>query len=306
MPASKNRTYTKDPMSESPQKQYLNNFLDWAKLQPDIRAIALIGSAVRIDRPADRWSDYDLLVIASDPQIYLTATDWLNVIACPWFSILESAPSGEPLERRVLFEGGFDMDFIILSTEDARQGFQKTPMVQEISERGRQVLWDRDGLLSSIPAWPWSAQKVQAPSDPAFMEVVNDFWFHVAWTAKKLCRGELWIAKRCCDTYLKDLLLRMIEWEAQSVHGWKINTWFNGRFLEQWALPATVEELHRVFATYDPEAIWQALEASLKLFRRMAQETAERLAYAYPIEKDEQVSAWVARMHTENTVGSRE
>jgi aminoglycoside 6-adenylyltransferase len=171
-------------------------------------------------------------------------------------------------------------------------------MILEISQRGRKVLLDKAHVLSDIPASPKVAPNNQQPSSQLFANVVNDFWFHVAWTAKKLRRGELWIAKKCCDTHLKSLLLRMIEWEAQSVNDWKTDTWFDGRFLEQWAIPYTVEELHQAFAYYDPEDVWRALNATSRAFQRIAKNVSIQLGYIYPSEDAEQICAWVDRIHT--------
>ena len=53
-------------MSESLKEQLLRRFLEWADAQEDIGAVALVGSAARADHPADAWSDYDLVVAASD------------------------------------------------------------------------------------------------------------------------------------------------------------------------------------------------------------------------------------------------
>jgi aminoglycoside 6-adenylyltransferase len=286
-------------MTDSPKEQLLHNFLDWVGTQENIRAVALVGSAARLERPADEWSDYDLLVVAVDPQAYFRATDWLAAIGPVCCQILERNPAGEPVELRVLFEGSCDMDFIFASAEDARHGFPGNPMVREISQRGRRVLGDRGGLLPEIPASPASISTTVAPSEEEFTQVVSDFWFHVAWTAKKLRRGELWTAKRCCDVYLKDLLLRMMEWEARSVCGWETDTWFDGRFLEKWALPETLAELPHVFARYDTEEVWQALEATRQMFQRIAFATAGRLAYRYPEQADAGVSTWFARMQRE-------
>lgn len=160
------------------------------------------------------------------------------------------------------------------------------------------MLMDKDNLMmSTLLALPIPARPLQPPSSQTFLEVVNDFWFHAAWTAKKLQRGEIWIAKSCCDNYLKILLLRMVEWEAGAVNGWEFNIWFNGRFLEEWALPKTQEELRQVFAYYDTEDIWRALTATMEIFRRIAREIANHLAYPYPVNSDEQVSEWISLIH---------
>jgi aminoglycoside 6-adenylyltransferase len=283
-------------LRDSRKMQLLENFIEWARTQVDIRAVILAGSTGRKNNPADEWSDYDLIVVTTDPPQYLTSMDWLVHIGNPWVSVIERTSAGEPFERRVLFEGGFDMDFIIISPENILRDFNNKSIVLEIIQSGRQVLLDKDAILSNLLDLSLPVQAVTRPSYQTFQEVVNDFWFHVAWTAKKIKRGELWVAKNCCDTYLKNLLLRMIEWEAKSVNGWDFNTWFNGRFLERWALPQTVDELHGVFAIYNAESVWQALQATQVMFRRVAMETASHLGYSYPIVCDEKVSNWITQI----------
>ncbi len=279
-------------MDESARARILDRFLGWAASQPSIRAVALVGSQAREDHPADEWSDIDVVVVAANARSLLESMEWASIIAAPWFSITEKSASGETIERRILFEGCIDVDFIIVSAECALAGFPGT-FVGEIAARGARVLIDKDGILSSFPrqARPVSART--PPSSREFLEVVEDFWFHAAWTAKKLNRGELWVGKRCCDEYMKRLLLRMVEWHARLVGDGLKDTWFDGRFLEQWASPGVVEELRKAFARYDVEDVWDALSASMDIFHRIALETAGRLGCGYPAENAVRVSEWV-------------
>jgi aminoglycoside 6-adenylyltransferase len=129
---------------------------------------------------------------------------------------------------------------------------------------------------------------------------VHDFWFHAVWTAKKLRRGELWTAKSCCDDYMKRLLLRMVEWHTHATSGRMVDTWFNGRFMEQWASPAVLRELRKAFAHYDEDDIWRALLASMALFHQIANETAGHLQFAYPAENAEKVIGWVTACRLKN------
>jgi len=41
------------------------------------------------------------------------------------------------------------------------------------------------------------------PAQDEFLDLINDFWYHTVWTAKKLRRGELWTAQGCSDSYMK-------------------------------------------------------------------------------------------------------
>jgi aminoglycoside 6-adenylyltransferase len=50
-----------------------------------------------------------------------------------------------------------------------------------------------------------------ATADAAeFAQLTHDFWYHPLWTAKKLRRGEVWIAKQSCDCHLKALTVRLL------------------------------------------------------------------------------------------------
>jgi len=315
-------------MDPERQSLYLTRITAWIRTQEGIRAAALVGSAGRQDHPADEWSDIDLVLVAADPRAYLASTAWLAELGEVWFSYQESHIEGqEACERRVLFAGGQDVDFMVYSIESARQGFAGT-LVPEIAARGWRVLLDRDGILPVLPT-ATSHGPAQPPSWEEFSEVVSDFWFHTVWTAKKLHRGELWTAKRCCDDYLKRLLLRMLEWQAQlrslpshlkgevktngilgiggseaapntqnsdfysPVEGDRVDTWFNGRFIEQWASPTALEKLRIAFAHYDEQDVWRALRVSMELFDEVAKETARRLGYDYPVENVDKVVRWV-------------
>ncbi|NCF66321.1 MAG: hypothetical protein GWP61_10110 [Chloroflexi bacterium] len=269
-------------------KQLLERFISWAQAEGDIRAAFVFGSRARRDRSADEWSDLDLLFLAERPQFYMEATDWLLHMGQPWLSFLERTPDGG-FERRVLFEGGLDVDFVPASVDGFRQQLAGglPELEADIFRRGFTVLVDKDGLAEQITAVQ-GQQPVPIPtSETEYLDVVNDFWFHTVWTAKHLRRGELWWAKSCCDGYLKNLLLRMLEFHALASQDPDFDTWMRGRFLETWADPRAVAALPQIFAHYEETDIWRALLATMELFRWLAFETADILALGYPTYGDQ-------------------
>jgi aminoglycoside 6-adenylyltransferase len=279
------------------REQWIDRFLDWAKPQSDIRAVVLVGSNSRSDHPADEWSDIDILLIASTPQPYLDSTEWLASFGKLLFNIVERTSTGEIWVRRVLFESGLDVDFIVLSPQIVRLNFPGIPVVIEILQRGRQVLIDKDGLFNFWSDEITSRSVIQPPSRDVFLEVVNDFWFHTVWTAKKLRRGELWVATTCNNVYMKRILLQMMEWYTQATQGCERDVWFDGRFIEQWASPWVVKEVPKVIAHYDDDDVWRALKASMELFQQLASKTAEHWQYPYPVYQVEKVIEWVTECH---------
>lgn len=264
----------------------LATFVSWAETQADIRAAAVVGSHARTDRPADAWSDLDLVVIVTDPHRYVSTTDWLAHIAVPHLTFLEPTAVGNLTERRVLFDGARDVDFIFVPTavvkDVLRQGLDDG--VALLFQRGVNLLFDKDddfrALLSTVPPRP--VQHHVPPSEDDFTAFINDDLYHVLWCAKKVYRGERWFATLACNGDLKHRLLHMIEWHAQVQHQWQVDTWHQGRFLEHWAAPEILDAIPSTFATYDTVDVQRALRDELNLFHQLAVLVARALHYPYP------------------------
>ena len=273
-------------MSSLTYDQLIERFVKWAETQPDIRAAVIIGSRARVDHPADDWSDLDIVVVTTDPEHYLSKADWLENIGSYWLTFIEPTAAGNEKERRVLFKDSLGVDFAIIHREKVQKVIQDG-QVAGVFRRGMRVLLDKDGITSQLTPSSAEPPSPHPPSHSEFLEVVNDFWYHAVWTAKKLRRGELWTAKACSDSYMKWRLIRMMEWHARSMKGWGYDTWHSGRFLEEWADPRPLEGLRSAFAYYNKDDVWRGLLATMELFRWVAVETADRLKYQYPTVADE-------------------
>lgn len=270
-------------------EQIISNFVAWAEQEQDIRAALVIGSRARQDHPADEWSDLDILIIAHHPQRYWQESEWIQQIGVPWLTFVEQTADGRSWERRVMFEGGLDVDFspVPLAVAQAMVEQGLPPDVANVLRRGVRLLLDKDSIFSALLVGLPDPQPVSPPPQSEYLQLVNDFWYHSVWTAKHLRRGELWWAKSGCDSYLKGLLRQMLEWHARATRGPQVDTWMRGRFLEEWADPRAVQALGEAFAHYDEQDVWRALFATIDLFRWLEAETAERLGYP-PLELGEQ------------------
>ena len=271
-------------------EEIIQRFCQWAENQPEVRAAMVIGSQARRERPADEWSDLDLVVVTTEPDALMTDTEWLKNLGNLLLTFVETNPAGSP-ERRVMFEGGLDVDIVPLRPQaisHLQAGVEaKAAEAVELANligRGTRILFDLDGALNqfveSITSLPVPEASTRLPAEQEFLNLVNDFWYHAVWVAKHLRRGELWWAKGGCDGHLKGLLHSMLVWQARAAGR---DTWFRGRFLEDWAEPRAVKELGGTFAHYDREDVWRALFETMHLFERVSLETATRLGFTYPI-----------------------
>ena len=133
-------------------EQLIERFIQWAQTEDNIRAAVVIGSRARLDHPADEWSDLDILIFASNPEPYWATTNWLHHVGNPWLTFVEPTPDGNGFERRVLFEGGLDVDFVPGPVADLQammdQGFP--PDIADIIHRGVRFLVDKDGFSGRL------------------------------------------------------------------------------------------------------------------------------------------------------------
>lgn len=280
---------------EMAYNELIRRFISWACSREDIRTVFIVGSRARVDHPADEWSDLDLVIVTRDPEYILSSSEWLKEIGESWISFIEGTAVGEGNERRVLFEHGLDVDFAVIPDQRFRK-LASSPEVGDIFQRGIHVLLDKDNLTVDSPSSSGKAPDIPSsfpPSERDFVNLINDFWYHAVWTAKKLLRGELWTAVFCLNCYMHSKVLRVLECHARAVNGAGYDTWHRGRFLEEWADRRALEGLRSSFAYYDEDDAWRALISIMDLFRWLAVETAGRLGFHYPVFEDERATEWV-------------
>ena len=260
-----------------------------ARADPAIHGLILLGSRARVDHPADEWSDTDLVVVVDEPDAFLADAGWPSHLGTVAMTFLEPTLGGRR-ERRVLFADGTDLDLVPIGAEEiASEAIART--AAPILARGYRVLLDKDGTLEALiqrllerhrldeEEWP--------PSLVDFENLVADFWYHAVWTARKLRRGELWVALDCLDGYMKRRLLTIIEWQARARGDGRADVWPDGRFLERWTDADTLEGLRHGFARYEAMDAARALRGSMDLFRYLATDLSVRLELPYPQRADE-------------------
>lgn len=262
----------------------------WAVNASDVHAVVIIGSRARAARPADEFSDLDLLVVATDTDRFYQTTDWLQAIGTPWLWFDEQTPAGM-MERRVLFDQALDVDFVFMPLSDLQNS--TNDLALSTLQRGYRVLVDKVGISHDLKPVHAAGTKAVKPTESEYVNDVNDFWFHTVWLTKKLLRGEVWMAKSCLDGYLKRILLRMAEHHAHIKNGWDYDTWFDGRFFDSWADPTVLKSIRYAYAHYDEDDIIRALRATMELFRTVASETAAGMGWAYPEQTDREATRWV-------------
>ena len=64
-----------------PQRDWLDQFIEWAMPRNDVRAAMVFGSqAIKNNLQLDEWSDLDIAIFTSRPYLYTKSTSWMQNI----------------------------------------------------------------------------------------------------------------------------------------------------------------------------------------------------------------------------------
>ncbi len=254
---------------------------DWGESREDVRAVLLVGSQVRAEMPADRWSDLDVGLFVDDPGRLAADATWVEEFGTPVLTFLEPTAFGNRVERRVLYETGEDVDFPLLEVSAWRE-LAASPEARLLLARGYRVLHDEVGMEAELRNIP-PPEADEPPDAAALTELAHDFWYHALWTAKKLRRGEVFTALGCLDGYLMERLVTLLAWHAKAVDP-TVDTWHSGRFVERWGDPGALVALEFAYAKYSVRDVARGLWETIDLFQGLEEETGRRLGLEHELD----------------------
>ncbi len=277
-----------------------HRIVEWAKNQPTIQAVLLIGSRARLDHPADLWSDLDLLIFANDLQAY-TNSAWLSEIGDALLHILDTTGRGDP-EWIVVFSDGLKADFAFVQVSDTlfdqKVSIQSlmvmTDKYQEIFERGATCLMDRSNPAGENQPIPVHRSRPELPSQEQYTDFIQRYLIDALRTAKFIRRKEVWRASNSCNSLVQHHLLTLVEWQARATRGLDIDTWYEGRFLEDWAAAWFIDLLPGLSTGFDLQQLHRSLQNSLQCAERLAQEIATALDLEFPHSKFSQAKRLIS------------
>jgi aminoglycoside 6-adenylyltransferase len=240
--------------------RFLAELERFAREEEDVRVAVVIGSQARTDTPADEWSDVDVALFVDDASARVEDTGWLWAFGTPELAFLEQSPGGGPMERRVLYADGLEVDFVLVPA-DGFPLFLSDPWTARVRLRGERVLYDELGVTPAEDPGPEAL--------PQAGQLVHDFWYHALWSAKKLRRGEGVTALGGVG-YCKRLLLELARVHARTRED-APDTWHSERFAERWADPRALAAIWADAA--GPEELGAALMRVCDAFDALAAET---------------------------------
>jgi predicted nucleotidyltransferase len=129
-------------MSNQRVENFLRTFTNWANEQPDMLAVALVGSVACGTAGPD--SDVDLVLITDAPRLYLQDTGWTNRFGVVQKQLVEDYGLVQSL--RVWYRGGPEVEYGL--TDQRWLALPLDPATRRVIMDGLRVLMERGPLLS--------------------------------------------------------------------------------------------------------------------------------------------------------------
>ena len=288
-----------DTPDSSNEQVIIHRLVQWGEQQRLVRAMLLTSSRTNPGAPVDALSDYDVIVVVTDIQPYLTDEAWLEdfgELLVVYRDPVRHTYGCETFTRVTHYQDGTKIDFSIWPTAIMPQ-IAAEPHLPDFLDIGYQILLDKDQLTDDLRSPTYTAFIPTRPTAKAYRTVIDDFFNDALYVAKYLWRDDLLPAKYSLDNVMKlECLRQMLEWRMEIAQGWSVKPGANGRGLKRHVEPAIWAALERTYVGAGRAENWDALFQTIELFRSVAVEVGDQLGYAYPYDMEQRVLAYLQKV----------
>lgn len=272
----------------------LQKIIAWGKSIECIDALLLTGSLAGNGK-TDELSDLDIAVFGND-FIFIENDNWLTAIDDTWVCIHDQFVFEDFTipTRLTIFNEGLKVDFSFHPAELLRRLAAETTL-PDAYRNGYKILLDKSGLTENLIIPDFKAYKLSKPTDKAFHNNENEFWFECYHIAKYLKRGDVWTAK-VRDKDAKSFLLEMLQWHHLS----KIDITFYpklyGREMQSWLDEMLLNKVYDCFSNLEKANSWAALDNMINLYKKIAKEVAIKFMFTYNEKLDVNMSSFIKKL----------
>ncbi len=270
------------------EQEMFDLILATARQDERIRAVILNGSRANPNAPQDFFQDYDVVYIVTEVAPFKRSLEWIRrfgelmILQLP--DDMEDPPplGGDHYAYLMQFSDGNRIDLSI---------FPLDRLAELENDSETILLLDKDGLFPSLEPPSDRDYLVRPPTAKAYFDCTNEFWWVCPYAAKGLWRQEFTYARQMLDAYVREQLMKMLNWYVGVKTGFSCSPGKMGKYLQRYLEPELWGMLLKTYASGSYEESWNALYAMSDLFRLTAVQVGEHFGFEYPHGDDRRVSA---------------
>lgn len=212
-------------MVSAEKTDLLPQFAAWSEGERAIAAVVLFGSRARETMAAaDAWSDLDVQVVTSNPELFATR-EWTAVFAGRelWAYVIRPA-SGGVKKVTAVFRPGQELDVVVVPAPKMRAArvavglglHRRVPAVARALNEMATVLRSGHRVLKGGSGWAAFYARVVGEvrgtrlDDDEVRALAEEFFCDWLWVKQKVERGELVAAQRVLHRSLVEINVRLL------------------------------------------------------------------------------------------------
>lgn len=277
-------------------EEILELILTYAKNDERVRAVGLNGSRANPNVPKDIFQDFDIVYLVNNIRPFIEDRKWLDIFGerimmqTPEEMSLFPSALGERFSYLMLFTDGNRIDLTLIPLEEKWKYCKEDKLTI--------ILLDKDNCLPEVSPPTDEDYCVKRPSAEFFTDCCNEFWWVSTYVAKGLWRKEILYAHDHLNTFLRPMLIQMLEWKVGIEQDYSISIGKSGKYLENYLSEKEWRALLSTYASGSYGEVWSGLFTMVNLFRAAAEFVAGRLGFSYSKEEDEKVTAYLTLVNS--------
>ncbi|SMC86227.1 aminoglycoside 6-adenylyltransferase [Chryseobacterium sp. YR221] len=278
------------------REEKLEQIIQWAENNPDIRAVLLTSSLVNPYAPVDDLSDLDVELVFESRKDYESGNSWLQLFGDP-ISMIEEDDTvfeGRHAMKMVLYRDHVKVDFKLYQVSEFMEEVQKGALPEDW-DVGYKVLIDKDGLTKDLKPPTYQSIMIHKPDEKEFQQLMNDFWWDTTYVAKCLKRGDIFYAKFMSENILRaEYLVSLVEWHIGNDHNWdNMTTNKHGRLFKKYLPEDLWSRMEATFSGSSIDENWTALFAFADLVHELGTALAQKLNFTYPSKLESDIRTYL-------------
>lgn len=197
-------------------------------------------------------------------------------------------------------ESKFSFTFLTIFEDESRIDltlFPKNKFPKNYLHDSLSIVWlDKDSLFKVIPESSDIDYHIKKPTERAFSEVCNEFWWCSTNVVKGLKRNEIVYAKDILEHILRPMFNKMIEWKIGIQYDFSVSIGKSGKFIERYLDQAFYQLILKTYSDSVIENNWESFILMMNIFYKEQKQCVSSLNFTSNNTEAENALAFVNKI----------